>query len=156
MATSVFVKDSELNVQEAAGTVFEPISRTGSLDGEVTVTYGIVGDTATAGQDFVGGTGTTTIPSGVSQINIPIQISNDTLSEPTETFVFSLISATGGTISAPRTSRISILDDETPVAPPSPEPLRQSNYIINEVPLVSGLDQPVRFVFSPISPSQIL
>src|ERR1700730_15985624 len=113
MTDSVFITTTELSVSETAGTVFESISRSGSLAGPVTVTYGITGDTATAGLDFVGGTGTVTIPAGVSRVTVPIQIINDTLPEPTEDFVFSLITSPDAAIAAPRTSRISILDDET-------------------------------------------
>src|SRR3954471_7852814 len=121
MTDSVFITNTELSVSETAGTVFESISRSGSLVGPVTVTYGITGDTATNGLDFVGGTGTgtVTIPAGVSRVTVPIQIINDNLPEPTENFVFSLITSDAA-IAAPRTSRISILDDETPAPPPNP------------------------------------
>ena len=156
MADSVFITNTELSVSETAGTVFESISRSGSLAGAVTVTYGITGDTATDGLDFVGGTGTVTIPAGVSRVTVPIQIINDNLPEPTETFVFSLItSSADATIAAPRTSRISILDDETPAPPPNPEPPLTSNYNVTPVALVTGVNQPVRFVFSPLNPSQV-
>jgi len=143
MADSIFITNTELSVNETAGTVYESISRTGSLVGDVTVTYGITGDTATAGQDFIGGTGTITIPSGVSEVSVPIQILNDTLSEPTETFGFAVINADNGTVWAPRTSRVSILDDENPAPPPNPEPPVVSNYDVKEVTLVRDLDQPV-------------
>src|SRR5579872_2764384 len=155
MADSIFITNTELSVSETAGTVFESISRTGSLVGDVTVTYGITGDTATDGQDFIGGTGTITIPSGVSEVSVPIQILNDNLAEPTETFAFSLIDANGGTVWAPRTSHVSILDDENPAPPPNPEPPVVSNYDVSQVPLVTGLDQPIRMVFSPLDPSQV-
>ena len=121
------------------------------------MTYGITGDTATDGQDFVGGQGTVTIPAGVSRVTVPIQIINDNLPEPTEAFVFSLIigARQRASIGAPRTSRVSILDDETPAPPPNPEPPLTSNYNVTPVSLVNGLNQPVRFVFSPLNPSQV-
>ena len=125
----------------------------------ITVTYGVTGDTATDGQDFVGGQGTVTIPAGVSRVTVPIPIINDNLPEPTETFVFSLITAANAAqnaaIGVPRTSRVSILDDETPAPPPNPEPPLTSNYNVTPVSLVNGLNQPVRFVFSPVNPSQV-
>src|SRR5262245_17648490 len=105
MASSVFITDVEVSAEETAGTVYESISRTGSLAGDIVVTYGITGSTATAGQDFVGGTGAITIPAGVSQVSVPIQILDDNVGEPTERLAFSLISATVGSIWAPRTSR---------------------------------------------------
>ena len=55
----------------------------------------------------------------------------------------------------PRTSRVSILDDETPAPPPNPEPPLTSNYDVASVSLVRGLNQPIRFVFSPVNPSQV-
>ena len=90
---------------------------------------------------------------------MPIPIINDNLPEPTETFVFSLITAANAAqtaaIGVPRTSRVSILDDETPAPPPNPEPPLTSNYNVTPVSLVHGLNQPVRFVFSPVNPSQV-
>ena len=96
MVESVFITNTELSVSETAGTVFESISRAGSLVDAITVTYGVTGDTATIGQDFVGGQGTVTIPAGVSRVTVPIPIINDNLPEPTETFVFSLITMRPG------------------------------------------------------------
>src|SRR5215813_12382878 len=155
MTDSVFITNTELSVSETAGTVLESISRSGTLVGAVTVKYGITGDTATAGQDFVGGQSTVTIPAGVSRVTVPISIINDNLPEPTETFVFSLITAGNATIGVPRTSRVSILDDETPAPPPNPEPPLTSNYNVTSVPLVNGVTVPVRFVFSPVNPSKV-
>ena len=159
MADSVFITNTEQSVSETAGTALVSISRAGSLVGDVTVTYGVVGATATDGQDFVSGgvSRQVTIPAGVSRVTVPVQIINDTLPEPTETFVLSLISAQGATIAVPRTSRVSILDDETPAPPPIPEPPLVSNYNVTSTPVVSGLDQdqPIRFVFSPVDPSKI-
>ena len=133
------------------------ISRAGSLVGAVTVTYGVTGDTATDAQDFVGGQGTVTIPAGVSRVTVPIQIINDNLPEPTETFVFSLITvpSNNASIGTPRTSRVSILDDETPAPPPNPEPPLSSNYTVTPVPQINGLNQPIRFVFSPVDASKV-
>jgi glucose/arabinose dehydrogenase len=157
MTDSVFITNTELSVSETAGTVLESISRSGTLAGPVTVKYGITSDTATAGQDFVGGQGTVTIPAGVSRVTVPIKIINDTLPEPTETFVFSLIDSpdSTATIGVPRTSRVSILDDETPAPPPNPEPPLISNYNVTSTPVISGLDQPIRVVFSPVDPSKV-
>src|SRR4051812_39258011 len=98
MVDSVFITNTELSVNENAGQVFESISRTGSLVGDVAVTYGITGDTAVDGQDFTGGTGTITIPSGVSQVTVPIPIIDDLTPEPTETFTFSIVDAAGAQI----------------------------------------------------------
>ena len=61
---------------------------------------------------------------GVDHVSIPVQIINDTLSEPTETFAVSIINVdSGSTLLAPRTARIDILDDENPVVEPPAPPL---------------------------------
>ena len=118
MSGTVFVAESEISVAENGGWVTQRILRTGSLDSEVTITYGITADTAVAGQDFVGGTGTVTMAAGAAEVSVPIQILNDTAGEATEVFVFSIINVVGANLFAPRTSRVSILDDETPAPPP--------------------------------------
>ncbi len=153
VTSNVFLRDTELQVGETAGSVTEHVIRTGSLTDPVTITYGITGDTATAGQDFVGGGGTVTMAAGVSDVSIPVQILDDTVAEPTEVAVLSLIEVRGATLWAPRTSRISILDNETPAPPPPPEPPLVSNYNVSLVPVVTGLDQPIKFVFSPLNSS---
>ena len=86
---------------------------------------------------------------------IPVQILNDNLSEPTETFVVSIINVdSGSTILYPRTARIDILDDENPVVDP-PSPPLTSNYNVTEQVVVSDLNQPIAFEFSPHDPSVI-
>jgi glucose/arabinose dehydrogenase len=154
MAGTVYLGETALQVSETAGVASQRIVRTGPLDGEVTITYGVTADTATEGQDFVGGTGTITMPAGVSEIAVPVQILDDAVGEPTETLVFSLINAGGATLWAPRTSRISVIDDETPPPPADPEPPPVPAYDVRQVPVVGGLNQPIRMEFSPLDPSQ--
>ncbi|HEX5500746.1 MAG TPA: PQQ-dependent sugar dehydrogenase, partial [Thermomicrobiales bacterium] len=153
MSGSVFIKDTELRVSETAGTAVETIERSGSLSGDVTIHYGITADTATDGQDFVGGFGTIDMPDGVSSVQVPIQILDDSLSEPTEKFVFNLVTVDNATLFAPRTSDIYILDDENPAPPPPAEPPLVSDFDVTPVSLVTGLNQPIRMVESPIDPS---
>ncbi len=153
--SSIFVENTELSVDETAGQVVETVERTGSLSGDVSITYNVTGDTATAGLDFKGGFGTVVMPDGASEVSIPIQIYDDTIPEPTETFAFSIVDVSNGTLWAPRTSRISILDNETPAPPPAPEPPLTSNYVVNPVTIASGLDQPIRMVPSPIDANKM-
>ena len=148
--SSIFVADTEIAVAETAGQVVERVERTGSLAGDVTITYGVTGDSATAGLDFKGGFGTVVMPSGASEVTVPIQLYDDTLGEPTETFAFSIVNVSAGTLWAPRTSRVSILDDETPAPKQAPEPPLTSAYVVNPVTVASGLDQPIRMVSSPL------
>ena len=93
--------------------------------------------------------GTITIPAGQTRVTVPVQILNDTLSESTETFTFSIINVSSGTLLFPRTSNVSILDDENPVTEP-PEPPLVSDYSVTQVNVVStGLNQPIAFEFVP-------
>lgn len=150
---TVFIEDTELQVGEADGSVSERIMRAGSLANDVTITYGVTGDTATAGQDFVGGYGTVTMPAGVSEVTVPVIILDDTVAEPTEVAVFSLVNVQGATLWAPRTSRISILDNEAPAAPVNAEPLLYSDYDVTQQSVVTGLNQPIKLLFSPVQNS---
>ncbi|MCO6415459.1 PQQ-dependent sugar dehydrogenase, partial [Siccirubricoccus sp. KC 17139] len=136
-------------MDEASGTASIRIVRTGSLENEVKITYGVSGDTATAGQDFTGGFGTITMPSGVAEVTVNVPILNDNLAEATETFVVSIVDVEGGTIWAPRTARISILDDENPAPPPAQEPPLVSNYTVERQIVVNGLDQPINIEPAP-------
>ena len=125
-------------VHEPDGTVMVPIVRTGDLTGTATIEYGITPDTATAGVDYVGGNGTITMDVGQDRVFIPVQILNDNLSEPTETFVVSIINVdSGSTLLFPRTARIDILDDENPVVDP-PSPPLTSNYNVTQQVVASG------------------
>jgi glucose/arabinose dehydrogenase len=150
--TSIFFESSP-RVSEANGTVMVPIVRTGDLTRPSTIEYGITSDTATAGQDYIGGNGTITMAAGQDRAYIPVQILNDDVSEPTETFVVSIINVdSASTILYPRTARIEILDDENPVSDPASPPLT-SNYVVTEQIVVSGLNQPIAFEFAPHDPS---
>lgn len=95
------------------------IRRSGDFDGDVTILHGVTGDTAM----------------------------NESLAEGTEVTAFALISASVASLSAPRTSRISILDDEEPSPPPPTEPPLTALYDVSRQVAVSGLDVPVRFAF---------
>jgi glucose/arabinose dehydrogenase len=146
--TSIFFEASP-RTSEANGTVRVPIVRTGDLTRPSTIQYGITSDTATAGLDYVGESGTITIPAGKDRGYIPVQIINDDMSESTETFVVSIINVeSGSTVLYPRTARIDILDDENPVAEP-PSPPLTSNYNVTEQVVVSDLNQPIAFEFAP-------
>ena len=79
---------------------------------------------------------------GEDRVFIPVQILNDDLSEPTETFVVSIMNVDGATLLFPRTARIDILDDENPVVDP-PSPPLTSNYIVTPQVIVRLSNCPV-------------
>ncbi|QYL21856.1 lectin-like domain-containing protein [Mycolicibacterium diernhoferi] len=152
--TSIFFESSP-TVGEAAGTVLIPIVRTGDLTRESTIEYGITSDTATAGVDYIGQGGTITMGVNVDRVFISVQIVNDTLAESTETFVVSIINVDSGSrLLYPRTARVDILDDETPVVDP-PSPPLTSNYNVTQQVVASGLGQPLAMEFSSHDPSLI-
>ena len=155
MTGTIFFETSP-RIGEADGTVMVPIVRTGDLTGTATIEYGITADTATNGVDYVGGNGTITMAVGQDRVSIPVQILNDNLSEPTETFVVSIINVdSGSTLLFPRTARVDILDDENPVVDP-PSPPLTSNYSVTQQVVASvGLTQPLAFEFAPQDPSLI-
>ena len=152
MSGLIFLAETETRVDETEGTIQIEIRRSGSLSGEVTILYGVQGDTATSGADYAATTGGSVVMAdGAASVFVPITILNDALAESTEVFTFSLISATGGTLIAPRTNRISILDDENPAPPPPAEPPLTSEWLVTPFAEISGLDTPVRFAFSPVN-----
>ena len=150
MAGSIFLRKTETSVGESNTTINIEIVRSGSTAGAVTIQYGIFADSATPGLDYTGTNGSIVMPAGASSILVPIQISNDALAEDSELFTFTLISTIGAELSAPRTNRITILDDETPAPPPPAEPPLVSPYDTTLTTLVSDLARPVRFAFSPV------
>jgi hypothetical protein len=151
MTGTIFLEDSELGVGELAGVVRVPIVRTGDTSGAVTVEYGITGNTAVAGQDFIGGNGTVTIPAGQTRITIDVPIQDDQISEATETFTVALINVDSGSLLAPRTAQVSILDNENPVVDPPTPPLT-SEYDVGQTDVITSLSAPIDFAFSPADP----
>ena len=143
--STIFLADTEVRAGEAAGTATVRIARSGSLDTPVTVTYGVTGNTAADGQDFEGGFGTITMPAGVAEVSVQVKLLDDAAAESTEVVGFSLINVEGegASLWAPRTARISILDDENPAPPPPAEPPLVSDYTVKQTALVGGLDGPV-------------
>ncbi len=152
MSGNIFLSSTEVSVAETAGYAVVPISRTGDLSLPVTLTIGLTADTATAGADYTGGFSTLTMAAGAGSAVVQVPIINDNLAEATEVFTLSIVNINGGTLLAPRTTRVSILDDENP-APQIAEPPLVSNYLVTEQAVFTGLKQPIRMAFSPIAPN---
>ena len=109
------LSDSTYDVDEDAGTIDIPVVRTGSLEEVVSVNYQTFEETAIAGVDFTSQEGTLTFEPGESSQNITIEISDDEVVDPEETFSITIDSVIGnGTLGAPRTARITIDDNESP------------------------------------------
>jgi len=155
MPTSIFLSATELQVTETAGTVAVRINRSGDINTPVEVEYAVAADSATAGKDYTGFGGVAGFAPGQSSIVVVIPIINDSIGETTEVFAFTLIKAEGASLLAPRTTRISIIDDETPPLPQPVDPPLQSNVELEFVPVASGLSQPIRTAFNPIDSDQL-
>ncbi|HWA21018.1 MAG TPA: tandem-95 repeat protein [Caulobacterales bacterium] len=159
MADSVFLAAQEISVGEADGQVLVTFKRAGDFSTPVTITYGVTDDTATNGVDYTAPAfGTATIPIGADHVSISIPIINDALGEATESFVVSIVGVdpdflTHGIILAPRTARVSILDDENPVTPPVDPPL-VSNFNVTLQPVSTGYELPIKLEFLPTNASQ--
>ena len=156
MSGTISLAQTHLQIDEWEGTAYVEIRRTGPTDQPVTITYGIATDTATPGADFIATGGTITMAAGASRAFVPIAIVNDNRGEATEVFSLDLIKVEGAALGAPRTIRISILDEETPAPPPPPEPTPAPDYTVTLDPVIAGgLHQAVRFAFSPLDPTQV-
>ena len=154
MSGSIFLDETEISVSETSGTVLIPIVRTGDLSLPVTITYGLTADMAERNVDWAGVDGTVTMAAGQSRVTVSAQILDDGLSETSEVFTLSLINVDSGTLFAPRTTRITVLDNENPVVDP-PEPPLVSDYDVIAQPVIEGVVQPLKFAFSPVDPSLV-
>ena len=131
-----------------------PILRTGDLSLPVNIIYGVTPDNATQGVDYVDTDGTVRMEAGQDRVYVPVTILDDGLSEPTESFVVSIINVDSGMLLFPRTARVSILDNENPVTDPVDPPL-VSDYDVADTVIASGLVQPIALEFAPHDPSLI-
>ena len=108
------LSDSRYEVDENASVINIPVIRTGNLQQTVSVNYQTFAETAIAGEDFTSQEGTLTFEAGEESQNITIEIIDDGVIDPEETFSITIDSVVGnGTLDAPRTARITINDDES-------------------------------------------
>lgn len=148
MSGNIFMDSVDLSVVETVGDALIAVRRSGDLSLPVTVEYGSSGIDATAGSDFVLASGFVTMAAGVDRAFIPVTVINDTDFENSESFSVNLINVSSGTLQAPRTTRVTILDDENPITPPIIPPL-VSDYNVTETVVVGGLTQPIDIEFAP-------
>ncbi|MEM1146534.1 MAG: PQQ-dependent sugar dehydrogenase, partial [Pseudomonadota bacterium] len=152
MSGQIFLESGELSVSETGGTILVAIVRTGDLSQAANITFGVTPNEATEGEDYIDATGAITFDPGVSRVLVPISILDDTIGEPTEAFTLSLISTDSGSLLAPRTAKIDILDNETPATDP-PEPGLISTFDLQENTVIDGLDLPIAVQFNPTDPN---
>ncbi len=112
------LETSIYQVNEADGTVDITILRTEGSDGVVSIDYNTVDATATAGSDYTANSGTLTFADGETSKTVTIDIVNDNSTEGSEEFGFTIDNLVGeGTLLAPRTALVTIVDDETGLEP---------------------------------------
>jgi glucose/arabinose dehydrogenase len=149
-----------ISVNENAGTVSIPVTRTGGSDGTVAVRYTLVNGTATAGSDYIGATGQLLVFNpGETSKSIVVPLTNDSLSEGNETFNAAIdLSLGGATTGVPRTATVTILDDE------APPPVGNGNGLLGvyynnadlTAPVLSRTDATVNFNWGTGAPSTSL
>jgi hypothetical protein len=109
--------DDPVITEGNAGTVSASFTVTlsAAAAGAVTVNYATANGTATAGSDYVAGSGTLTFAAGETTKAFAITVNGDTAVEANETFTVSLSTASGATI-AKASGQATITNDDS--APP--------------------------------------
>jgi predicted outer membrane repeat protein len=105
---------SAYNVNENGGTVTITATRTGGVDGAVSVSYSTAPGTAISPADFAAAAGALNWANqdGASK-SFQVTIVNDVVDEPDETFTTSLSTPTGGAaLGAITTATVTIVDDD--------------------------------------------
>ena len=98
---------------EALPAVTLTVTRSGPTDGEVTVDYATLDDSALAGEDYTETTGTLTFAPGVTTRTFTVPIINDTIAEETESFFVTLVNPSGTAQLGPRdTAEVTIIDND--------------------------------------------
>ncbi len=151
MSGRISLEVNEVSVLESEGEVFIAIVRDGDLSEPVTIEFA-TSEGSASGADFAGISGTVTMAAGQSRVLIPVSITDDALSEATESFTVSLINVSSGALSAPRTTQVDILDDENPVRDPVDPPL-VSRFDVSADDVFGGFSQPIAFEWSPFDDS---
>ncbi len=121
-------------VNEDIGQVILTVERLNGSDGEVTVKYEIVGDTATVVQDFKATNGTLVWKDGETDIKelikeLTVAIENDVEQEDDETFTIVLSKVTGAASVDTTPMTITIVDDDSEEVdePVEPNPTDSTN-----------------------------
>jgi uncharacterized repeat protein (TIGR01451 family)/uncharacterized delta-60 repeat protein len=114
--TDYFVNERGTNTQSGSGTSFAVITviRKNGSAGVVSVDFATVpGGTATPGADFVNTNRTLVFNPGQLIQTVEVPILNDPDLEAEETVFLNLVNPVNGTIAAPNTATLTIVDDES-------------------------------------------
>jgi len=88
----------DVSVDEAAGTATFTVTLSNPSGTTVSVDYATADGSATAGADYTTGSGTLSFAPGVTSLTITVPITNDALTEPTETVLVNLSNAVNASI----------------------------------------------------------
>lgn len=138
---------TQLTVREDAGKASVDVVRSGGSLGAASVTYQLLDDTATAGSDYTGNTGTVDFADGQIRGVIEVPIINDTVVEPAEKFGLALNSASGAGLTEPRTAQITITDNDSAAEPDSL--VRQAENFLRVAPWQTGVSSTTTFAHVP-------
>ncbi len=113
--TLQFAEESQ-NASENAGTANITVTRTGGTGGAASVSYALVGGTATPGSDFIAAntSGTLNFAHGQSSASFTITLVNDYLPEGPETMQFQFMGVTGSGPGVPAATTLTITDTDAP------------------------------------------
>ncbi len=105
---------SGFSVSESGIQAAVSVLRTGGTQGEVSVDYATVDETATAGADYLAATGTLVFADGVVSQSFAVAILDDADTEGSETIRLMLENPVGAALGALSTASLQIVDDEDP------------------------------------------
>jgi len=113
----ISISPATKSVNESGSSISFTVTRTGGSDGAVSVAYATSNGSATAGSDYTAKSGTVNFADGEVSKTITINILEDTIDEPNETFLVTLTGPTGGaTLGTVRVATATIIDnDEAPI-----------------------------------------
>ncbi len=111
----VSFSQAAVSVSEGAGSVALTVNLSDPQSSPVNVPWSTADGTASAGSDYVAGSGTLTFPANVTSQTITITILQDTLSEANETFTVTLAPTAMGLVAQPNPTVTVTINDDDPL-----------------------------------------
>jgi len=112
-SVSVQFSASNYNVGEGAGSALVTVTRSGDTTGSSTVDFATSDGTATQNRKYEITTGTLTFAAGETSKTFTVLIVDEGFVEGSQTINLTLSNATGGSLAAPSTATITIIDNDT-------------------------------------------
>lgn len=111
-APTFVLERSQISVSESAGEVVLRVRRSGDLSQAASVRYQTENQTATAGSDYVGKSGTLSFGVNQAVAEIVIDLIDDADPESLESFTVSLSNPSGAALGSVSSAVVNLLDDE--------------------------------------------